>query len=102
MISPPGCKMALSFVDHRFSSRFPADERGLPGEFKSKFFTRAFAARRTWKQALAEVHEHCWRKWQLVKATNPLIGGQVEQVPGEIPEEVIELLVPVVKSLPDK
>ena len=94
MISPPGCKMALSFVDHRFSSRFPADERGLPGEFKSKFFTRAFAARRTWKQALAEVHEHCWRKWQLVKATNPLIGGQVEQVPGEIPEEVIELLVP--------
>lgn len=55
--------------------------------------------RRTWQEALALVHQHNWEKWEKLQDTYP-VGGQRVQVPGELPDDIVEQLEDTIKSLP--
>ena len=61
--------------------------------------TSSFASR-NWKEALQAVHEFNWRKWHVLKDKLPLEKGQVEQVPGKIPEHIFLDLKPFIDELP--
>ena len=100
MLQPPGCKLTLGFIDHRFSSKFEADDPRLSGKLKQKTFSKSFAERRGWQEALKEVHAHNWEKWDKIKDKFPLPAGVEPQVPGDISEEVLDLLKPVIADMP--
>ena len=100
MLQPPGCKLTLGYIDHRFSSKFEADDPRLSGKLKQKTFSKSFAERRGWQEALKEVHTHNWEKWDKIKDKFPLPAGVEPQVPGDISEEVLDLLKPVIADMP--
>ena len=100
-LSPPGCTMGLSFMDHRFTCRFPSSSGLLDGQYKQHTFTRAFYSRRSWREALSEVHRYSWTNWGILKGTLPLPSGQVAQEPGLIPPDILEDMARVVKTLPE-
>eukprot|EP00435_Cladocopium_sp_Y103_P052500 s248_g16.t1 len=100
-LSPPGCTMGLSFMDHRFTCRFPSSSGLLHGQYKQQGFTRTFVTKRSWKDALSEVHKYCWTKWNILKDTLPLPSGQVAQEPGFIPPDILEEMADIVKTLPE-
>ena len=52
-----------------------------------------------WKEALKLVHDHNWSKWLLLQGTYPLQPGQRLQTPGEIDDEVFDMLEETIKSL---
>ena len=99
LLQPPGCTMGLSFQDHRFTSTWRNEHKELPGEFGQLSFTRNFAKRRTWEEALVLVHSHSWAKWGLLKAQYPLSPGQGEQIGGVIPQDVLDQLKVIVATL---
>ena len=98
-IQPPGCKMGISFQDHRFTSIWKADHKELKGEMAQKRFSRTFAKQRGWRDALQLVHHHCWLKWGKLEATYPLEPGQERQTPGTIASDIYEGLQPIIDSL---
>ena len=101
LLEPPGCKMGISFQDHRFTSSWKRDHKELGGSYGQKTFTRTFVTSRSWEQALSEVHSHNWNKWSLLRE-DPLYafwGGQEEQTPGHIPQELLDQLKPTIDSL---
>ena len=102
-LAPPGCTLGLSYNDHRFISRFAVDSGdALFGtDYSKKTMSASFAAIRSWQEALAMVHEHNWRKWQLLKKDMPLPKGMPEQKPGHIPSKVLEDLKPIIDKLPE-
>jgi len=99
-LQPPGCRFGVSYQDHRFTSVWKGEHRELAGDKGNRRFSRTFYKARTWQEALKAVHKHCWEKWMELKATYPLGAGQDEQVPGEIPDSVLEQLKPTIDSLP--
>ena len=98
-LSPPGCKFGVSFQDHRFTSGWRQEHKELPSPYDKKTFSRTFVERRTWQEALALVHQHNWEKWEKLQDTYP-VGGQRVQVPGELPDDIVEQLEDTIKSLP--
>ncbi|CAK9091627.1 Probable ubiquitin-conjugating enzyme E2 23 (E2 ubiquitin-conjugating enzyme 23) (Ubiquitin carrier protein 23) [Durusdinium trenchii] len=101
-LSPPGCVMGLSYMDHRFTSRYPVDSAALEGlAYAKKTMTASFAQKRSWEDALRLVHRHCWEKWGIIRADFPLQAGEVEQTPGHIPPDIIEALTGIIKTLPE-
>ena len=72
----------------------------LAGKLKQKSFSKSFGLKLTWQDALKEVHTHNWEKWGYVKHEFPLPRGEVEQTPGDIPEETLAQLKPAIDSLP--
>eukprot|EP00438_Fugacium_kawagutii_P012976 Skav229746 [mRNA] locus=scaffold1287:489257:493660:+ [translate_table: standard] len=101
LLAPPGCRLGISFQDHRFTSRYPVESSSLKGKFAQKTMTVSFALRKPWKDALREVHKFNWEKWQVCKHLYPLPLGQVEQAPGDVSSEVFEMLEPTIKGLGD-
>eukprot|EP00438_Fugacium_kawagutii_P030972 Skav203548 [mRNA] locus=scaffold3576:25249:29754:+ [translate_table: standard] len=99
LIEPPGCKMGISFNVHTFISYWHDEHLELPAPFHQKSFSRAFYAKRSWRDALIEVHGHNWKKWRLVKDEYPL-GDKGEMVPEQIPESIFEQLQPIIDKLP--
>ena len=53
----------------------------------------------TWEVALSEVHELTWRKWKLVSDVSPLTLETGEQRPGHVPNDVLDLLRPIIDNL---
>ena len=101
LLQPPGCSMGISFHDHRFTSIWKYDHSSLGGAYGQKRFSRSFVQMRSWKDALKEVHRHNWGKWKMVKHQYPLDEGEQEQVPGQVSEDVMKLLKPVIDGLPE-
>ena len=99
MLQPPGCKFTLGYMDHRFSSKYDVDHPGLEGKLKQKTFSKTFVEKRSWKEALKEVHAHNWGKWQVVKDIRPLPTGVEPQEPGVIADETFEILQPTIDAL---
>ncbi len=99
LLEPPGCRMGISFQDHRFTSSWKKDHKELGGVWGQKSFSRTFVSSRSWKEALSEVHMHNWKKWDLLKEEYPLGSGQAEQTPGHIPEELQDQLKPTIDGL---
>lgn len=94
--------MGLSYMDHRFTSRYPVDSAALEGlAYAKKTMTASFAQKRSWEDALRLVHRHCWEKWGIIRADFPLQAGEVEQTPGHIPPDIIEALTGIIKTLPE-
>jgi len=87
-LQPPGCKMGVSFKDHRFTPRWHYAHPELHSPYHTRNHSATFVTLRTWRDALSQVHRHNWEKWALVKVQYPLEPGCAEQVPGEIPEEI--------------
>ena len=100
-ITPPGAFIGLNFVDHRFTSRFPSDHEILQGtKYAQKTKDAAFVLKRTWEEAIALVHRFNWEKWQLLADSNPLPAGVTQQVPGSVPQDVLDGLRPIIAKLP--
>ena len=99
MLQPSGCKFGLSYQDHRFVSVWKAEHKELAHPYSQKRLSRSFADRREWKEALKLVHDHNWSKWLLLQGTYPLQPGQRLQTPGEIDDEVFDMLEETIKSL---
>ena len=100
LIEPPGCHMGISFNVHTFTSNWHKDHPELPGVLSQRSFSRAFFAKRTWRDALFEVHQHNWRKWKHLEKEYPL-GDRREMVPGQIPDSIMEQFQPIIDSLPE-
>ncbi|CAL1147738.1 unnamed protein product, partial [Cladocopium goreaui] len=78
--------------DHRFKSQWDEDYPELDGTFSQLRFSRSFAKKVKWEDALAQVHKHNWQKWALVQDENPLGEGEEAQEPGIIPQDLLDLL----------
>ncbi|CAE7344097.1 unnamed protein product [Symbiodinium sp. CCMP2592] len=106
-ITPPGAWLGLSYGDHRFTSKYEvaADKAAvLEGtQFVQRTMDRSFRTIRTWEEALSQVHEFNWTKWQLLKHHGgkfALPAGAEEQEPGRIPPDVLDALRSVVEKMP--
>ena len=98
-LEPPGCRFGISFQDHRFVSTWKKDHPGLPGALSQKSFTRAFVTQRSWREALIQVHEHNWKKWQHLKKEYPLPPEKMEMRPGQIPDPIFQQLEATITTL---
>ena len=92
LLQPPGCRFSISAQDHRFKSQWDEDYPELDGTFSQLRFSRSFAKKVKWEDALAQVHKHNWQKWALVQDENPLGEGEEAQEPGIIPQDLLDLL----------
>ena len=100
-LAPPGCSLTIGHDDHRFKSIYPSKSKKLEGlgKLQQNHFSLSFAQKRTWSEALQEVHGHVWRKWQLIKHEHPLPAGATAQTPGDINAEILEKLDDYVKQM---
>ena len=99
ILEPPGCKFGISFHDHRFTSVWREDHPELEAPYSQKRFSRSFGNQRTWQEAIIEVHERNWKKWNLLQAEYPL-GEKVEMKAAQIPSSLMNQLQPVIDNLP--
>lgn len=104
MLAPmPHCKVTLNFCDHRWVASWKGEPHGAwdTKELRQKTFSRKFDNRSeaSWKKALEDVHHHIWTKWGLAQAERPLDSGVDPQTPGEISEDILELLSSEVSRL---
>lgn len=100
-LQPPGCRMGISFQDHRITSTWKDPQPQLKAPYNLKSKSSTFVTLRGWKEALAEVHKFNWEKWGLLKAQYPLEKGEREQLPGQIPEALYEQLQGTIDTLGD-
>ena len=100
-LQPPGCRMGISFQDHRITSSWKDPQPQLKAPYNGKTKSSTFVTLRGWKEALSEVHKFNWEKWGLLKAQYPLSKGEREQVPGQIPETIYDQLQATIDSLGD-
>ena len=99
----PHCqfKIRLNYNEHRFigeSIRVNSD--AFIGSHRQKTYSKKFGASRSWQEALCEVHQWLWEKWQIVEQDFPLADSCARQVPGEVPADVLEALGPIVLDMP--
>lgn len=103
-LEPPGCKFGMSFHDSRFTSIWSRDHPELLGDFAKKRFSRSWRENfRTWRNALIEVHEHNWKKFRELRVQKPKLyslGGKADQVPGQIPDSIMDMLKPTIDTMP--
>ena len=99
-LGPPGAKMTLSFMDHRWKVRWLQEEPLLEGDLKQLSFSRSFGTKKTWGVALKEVHTYAWKKWDKLKQGLPLPAGQESQVGKEIPQDILDELKHSIGILP--
>ena len=94
-------KLRLDKNAHRFQVEM--DKRTVQHELwdsvhRQMYFSRSFKATGDWKVALAEVHTWMWEKCLL--AGLDLGPGFRDQIPGEVPDEVLEGLKDEMSALP--
>eukprot|EP00438_Fugacium_kawagutii_P003708 Skav208248 [mRNA] locus=scaffold7893:752:5170:+ [translate_table: standard] len=99
-ITPPGVTIGMLSSEHRFTSRMMMESPLFVGKMRQKYFTCSFGKRTNWQDALATVHEFCWRKWYVVREQLPLPEGMAEQVPGRVPPDILTQLGPHIEKLP--
>ena len=99
-LQPPGCKLTLGYIDHRWKSQWAQDDPLLPGKLRQKHFSRVFGGKKDWKEALIEVHRHNWTRWSFIKHEHPLPAGVDEQTPGVIDDDIFSQLQVEIDKLP--
>ena len=107
-ISPPGCRINLSFTDHRFRANWVKDLKCTAwiGNLKNASFSAVFYRDQpdSWQRSLRLVHANAWEKWQIGHAENmkelKLPKGVTAQKPGEIEPGVFTDLEPIVQRMP--
>lgn len=96
--------ISIKFNDWRFDSSCKLQlsathMKKLYAPYSQKTLSRSFASRLSWEDALAEVHDFTWRKWKLLMDVSPLTLETGEQRPGCVPQEVLDLLKPVIENM---
>ena len=106
-ISPfPGCMLSLNHNDWRWVSKW---RKGIEceqwiDELQNKSYSQSFTLL-NWEEKLKAVHSHAWTKWELSQpycTALKLPAGVEPQTPGEIPQEVLDALEPLMNNLPAK
>lgn len=93
-------KIGLNTNDHRFFVKCNLALSDFLPPYDKKSFSKSFAKDRTlWKDSLRAVHEHCWSKWYLVRDRYPLAPSQVNQHPGQVPDDVLRDLQEHIQNL---
>ena len=93
----PVFDLKMKYNDHRFEVQTKKVDARFVKPYSGKTFSRSFA-NSCWKTAIRQVHQHMWQKWQLIKDDNPCTVP--EQVPGEVPQDVMDSLERIVKDMP--
>lgn len=95
----PCSKFAITInkQDHRFRVQTKMKSDRFIPPYSGAWFSRSFKSS-CWKVALKEIHEHLWDKWSLVRDLVPC--EIAEQRPGEVPEDVLKAMAPVIEALP--
>ena len=97
-LAPPGPSIQLDHNAHRFYAQHRFNKAG-----KAETYSQAFAAIRSWEEAIRNVHQRLWRLWgEHGKARFPLKRGSDEQTPGQITAVVMAQLESAVRDLPEK
>ena len=91
-LARPGCSLTIGHDDFRFKSIYPFKSKKLEGmgKLKQNHYSLSFAQKRSWIEALEEVHAHVWKRWEVVQSDLPLPAGAFPQTPGHIPSEVLD------------
>ena len=89
--------VGINHNDHRFYVKCKvkaADDDRLVSPYQNQSFSKTFYLETpgSWEQTLADVHDHCWRKWELIKSDYP--ADKEVQVPGRVPDYVIDQIRP--------
>ncbi|CAE7568970.1 unnamed protein product [Symbiodinium sp. CCMP2592] len=100
-LAPPRCTFGLNHQDRRWTSQFKFDTSHAPYPYSQRTKSRSFAKECSWQEALREVHAWNWRKWSHLKNEAPLEAGDSEQIPGQMPADVMQDLQVVVDKLPE-
>ena len=89
--------VGINHNDHRFYVKCKvkaADDDRLVSPYQNQSFSKTFYLETpgNWEQTLADVHDHCWRKWELIKSDYP--ADKEVQVLGRVPDYVIDQIRP--------
>ena len=100
-LAPPGCPLTIGHDDFRFKSIYPFKSKKLEGmgKLKQNHYSLSFAQKRTWSDALEEVHAHVWNRWEVIKDDLPLPPGAFAQTPGYVPNDIREGLEAFIKTM---
>ena len=93
----PVFELKMKYNDHRFEVQTKKVDARFVKPYSGKTFSKSFA-NSCWKTAIRQVHQHMWQKWQLIKDDNPC--AVPEQVPGEVPQDIMDSLERLVKDMP--
>lgn len=102
-LAPPGAKMTLSTMDHRFVVTFKAQSKCLEwmtAPWSQKSYSKRFS-KSTWQHALEEVHHFAWTKWSFAsKEAAFSLKGSVRQTPGILDPSLIAGMDDWIQKLP--
>lgn len=105
LLAPPGIFIRLSFNDHRFkaetASSLHSDLTLLPGHYSQKAFSRCFASGNlSWQDALKQVHDYAWKKYDLFRQHGKSTAVDAPQEPGVVAAEILTQLEPEIQGMP--
>ena len=108
-LSPyPACSTRLNFNGRRVTAIWRSDIECPfwiePLSNKSCSCSFGPKSGNSWQAALHKVHTHAWEKWGIANAVLPahvkLSRGEVPQVPGNVPDAILQALEPIINDLP--
>ena len=101
LFPPAAYKLRLSFNDLN-DHRFKVEIVSAAGQSRCgrNSYSRGFASvKSSWKDALKEAHRWMWSRW-MESPEAAAHGGASQQVPGQVAEDVLNALSPVIEELP--
>ena len=100
-LCPPSCSVYLGSNAFRWRVHYPVSDDSLSSDLNRHHCTRAFGAKRSWQEALAESHQWMWQKWQ--ELPQALQGSISEgQAPGFIDAATLQAIEPFIAAMPEE
>ncbi|CAK9018859.1 unnamed protein product [Durusdinium trenchii] len=104
-LAPPGAKITLSTMDHRWIVTFKAQSKSFMWQtppYSQKSYSKRFT-QDTWQSMLQDVHEYAWQKWSFAAEEGEAVfslKGKERQTPGKLDADVCLKLADWVVNLP--
>ena len=104
-IAPPGIFIRLSFNDHRFKAEtatfLQSDLSLLDSPYSQKAFSKCFGrGALSWQEALTQVHDYAWKKYDLFRIHGKSDAIDSPQEPGVIAADIFTQLEPEIQRMP--
>lgn len=103
-LAPPSSTLRIDYNQHRFEVSFRTSAHkfaaALERPYSQKSFSRCFGDAVSWQDALAEVHQHAWKKYTLLQPTGCVDHADRPQDPGVVDRSILEQLEPEIRRMP--